>query len=624
MIRDLQKRLFESDIFNALDIHFGSLMQALDKNNDMLVFISAALVSRHKQSGHACFDFKKADKTVFTEIEKHLGRCLPLIEDWLPVLKASTVVGSPGEFKPMIMDDSSRVYLNRYYEYQATIVRHIEHFARARITAPDLPLLVDGLNRLFPEKDGTRNNDAGVNFQRVAAMIAVYKQLCVISGGPGTGKTTTVTGIIALLQEQTGSRRLNVKLAAPTGKSAARLRESVKTALEKMNAPDYVRASMPDTAYTIHRLLGGTANTPLFKLNRNNRLDADIVIVDEASMIDLALMAKLLDALRDDAKLILIGDRHQLASVEAGAVFADICGPFHLNGFSESFSAVLAEATGFRADAVGGPAGLEGIMDTVVQLEKSYRFTEGSGIKAVSNAVRQGDGSLALSQMTGGRHADICLKPLPDPQRMEAAVSDTIIRGYEGFLTAGSPMGALERLDEFRVLCALREGPYGVESLNRLIELILRRKGLIRTEDTWYPGRPVMITVNDYGLGLFNGDTGVTMVDEESGALYVFFREGDNLRKIHPMRLSGCETAFALTIHKSQGSEYDRVLVVLPDRISPILTRELIYTGITRSKSSVEVLSDDAVFRHGVSEKIERASGLLDALWGMSVVSDSG
>jgi len=627
MNKGIKDNLIEKGIFSELDIHFANLMQSLDDRNDQAVFLAAALVSNYKHKGHVCLDFRELKNTYLSKMEEHTGESFPENEEWIGILRKSPVVGKPGDFKPLILDFSSRLYLNRYYGYQDSIAQHIKHIAKRQVPIPDRILLEKGLDRLFPSslKGGS------IDLQRVAAIVSAHKQLCVISGGPGTGKTTTVTGIIALLLEQAGREGLNIILAAPTGKSAARLRESVKKAGEKIVAPDFVKDLIPEKAFTIHRMLGTTANAPFFKYNKNNRLDADVVIVDEASMIDIALMAKLLEALRDDAKLVLIGDRHQLASVEAGSVFADICGPFDTNKFSDKFSGklkvILNGTTGRGVDLGENIDVPYGISDSVVQLEQSFRFKEGSGIEAVSKAVRRGDDLLSLSLINDVKYEDICLKGLPGVHELEAAISDTVIQGYEGFINAKNPMDAIDKFDEFRVLCVLREGPYGVAALNHAIESILERKGLVQTKDAWYPGRPVMMTVNDYNLGLFNGDTGIALTDPEddleddqagNGSVYVFFKDGDGLRKIHPHRLSGCETAYALTAHKSQGSEYDRILVVLPDRVLPILTRELIYTGITRAKSEVEILSDDNIFRQGVSGKIERASGLFDSLWDYS------
>jgi exodeoxyribonuclease V alpha subunit len=600
MNSDSKYRLIENGIFSELDIHFGNLIQSLTDDNDPLVFAAAVLVSNFRSSGHVCLYLAGVKRASLMEWEEHFQISFPEIKEWADILRRSSVVGNPGDFKPLILDPFSRLYLNRYYEYQETIARNIRYITKQKTSIPDRKNLADGLDRLFPQS----NRGDEVNFQRLAAIVSVHKQLCVISGGPGTGKTTTVTGILSLLLELSGEERLSIVLAAPTGKSAARLRESVQQAEGKAAVADFVKEWIPDKAFTIHRMLGISANTAYAKYNRKNRLPADVVVVDEASMIDISLMAKLLEALRDDAKLILIGDRHQLASVETGSVFSDICGPFETNPFYELNP---------KEDIYDLPDG----NDFVVQLERSYRFEEGSGIGALCKSLKKGDDVRSLSLLHDEKRADIGIKDLPAISGMEVAISDAVIQGYQGFLHTENPMDAINKFDEFRVLCALREGPYGVTALNHIIENVLAERGLIQTKDEWYHGRPVIITGNDYNLGLFNGDTGIAFKDpNDNGSLYVFFNNGDELRKIHPNRLSSFETAYALTVHKSQGSEYDRVLVILPDRVLPIVTRELIYTGITRAKLKVEVLSKDAIFKQGVLEKIDRASGLFDSLWG--------
>jgi len=607
MNRDLEYRLIEKGIFSEIDVHFGNFIRFLDNDKEPMVFITAVLVSSYRRKGHVCLDLAGLKKESLAEWEGHFQVSFPESKEWVSILRKSSVVGEPGDFKPLILDPSSRLYLNRYYEYQESIAHHIRHIAKQKMPAPDKKILADGLDRLFPKSDEKEN----INFQRMAAIVSAHKQLCVISGGPGTGKTTTVTGILSLLLELSGEEGLSILLGAPTGKSAARLRESVKQAGEKAAVSNFVKEMIPDVAFTIHRMLGISANAPHARYNRKNHLPADVVVVDEASMIDISLMAKLIEALRDDAKLILIGDRHQLASVEAGSVFFDICGPFEAN-----------ETHGLNPEDEMY-ALTDGIHNFVVQLEKSYRFEEGSGIAALCKSVREGEDAHSLSLLQDVEHDDISIKSLPGIAGMEAAIADTVVTGYEGFIRSENPMDAIKKFDKFKVLCALREGPYGVSSLNHAIENILAERGFIQTEDEWYHGRPVIITGNDYNLGLFNGDTGIALKDpdgkdnsDDDSSVYVFFSNGDGMRKIHPNRLTSCETAYALTVHKSQGSEYDQVLVILPDRVLPIVTRELIYTGITRARLKVEVLSNGTIFRQGVLEKIERASGLFDSLWG--------
>jgi len=337
------------------------------------------------------------------------------------------------------------------------------------------------------------------------------------------------------------------------------------------------------------------------------------VVIDEASMVDLALMSKLVCAIPFDARLILLGDRDQLASVEAGAVLGDICNTGRINRFSQTFRKSLNKITGEQIDISpdsNGPA----LQDCVVQLQKSYRFGTESGIGKVSRTVNKGDGDLALSQMKENTYHDIAWKTLPTANKLYSQLRDSVLKGYKPYLTATDPFEVFHLFEQFRIVCALRKGPYGVSAVNGLVEQILRDEKLINPNMSWYKGRPVLITQNDYELGLFNGDIGIILPDPGSNEeLRAFFpsTEGE-LRKFLPFRLPEHETAYAMTVHKSQGSN---ALLLLPDRDTPVLTRELIYTGITRAKKTVEVWATEPVFLKGVHKRTFRASGLRDALW---------
>ncbi len=448
------------------------------------------------------------------------------------------------------------------------------------------------------------------------------KRFSVISGGPGTGKTTTVAKILVLLLEQSGID-LEIALAAPTGKAAARLKESIISSKNKgssepgyLDCPDRVKEAIPEEASTLHRLLGFISGSPYFRHDQENPLTADIVVVDEASMVDMALMSKLLQALLPRTRLILLGDKNQLASVEAGAVLGDICDTGNIHSFSKKFCRDFKEVTGGGILVFPEGSDNPSISDCIVQLQTSYRFDENSGIEALSRAVNTGDRAKAETILTSGKYTDLVWKPLPGD--LMRTIEDTVIKGYESYLKSLEDPGSIfDLFDRFRILCALREGPFGVIAVNRLAERILKNAGLINPVGRWYEGRPVMITRNDYTLNLFNGDVGIVLRDPETGDHRVFFPlSGGEYRKIHPVRLPEHETVFAVTVHKSQGSEFDSVSLVLPDRDTPVLTRELLYTGITRARDNVEISGTLDVFKMAVSRRIERTSGLRDALWG--------
>ena len=475
----------------------------------------------------------------------------------------------------------------------------------------DRELVEKGLSRVF--SDGGRE---GVDWQKVAAVMALRSRFCVISGGPGTGKTSTVVKILALLVEQAHGKPLRIALAAPTGKAAARLKESISSMKMELDCSETVRQLIPEKVVTIHSLLGAIRGSIHFRHNASNPLPFDAVIIDEASMVALPLMAKLALALDDHTRLILLGDRDQLASVEAGAVLGDICGNGREELFSPEFSDLTGRVIGKTIPALAKQQVLPPLGDALVILRRNYRFGTDSGIGILGRAVRDGQGESALQICReGGR--DVVWHDLPLANALKKALTETVVQGYHNFRVTNLPDEALLRLNDFRVLCALRQGPYGVAGMNELIEGILEEAGLIDLRSRWYTGRPLMITVNDHNLKLYNGDVGIVLPDPGSeGRPRVWFTTPDGkVRGISPLRLPAHETAWSMTVHKSQGSEFGRVLLLLPSNDQEVLTRELLYTAITRARQSVEIWGDAGVFAAAVARKIERPSGLEDALW---------
>jgi exodeoxyribonuclease V alpha subunit len=533
--------------FSALDRQFGGFLQRLEGTAISDLRLAAMSASRARAEGHICVQLQSipATENVAALREK---------------LRASKVVGAPGEFTPLILDDHDRLYLRRYWEYEQQLATAI--LLRTKSSAP------------VPAKKKTSD------LQQLAARKAVKSNFSVITGGPGTGKTETVKTILKLLLAEPGGDKLRIKLAAPTGKAAARLTEAVQTVKNDFEAT------------TIHRLLGYLPGSPYFRHNAENALSADVVIVDEASMIDLALMAKLVAAVPNGARLILLGDRDQLASVEAGNVLADIC--------------AAAEAA----------APNEPLHGSVVALEKNYRFAESGGIFRVSRAINAGDAESALTNLREDEEGEVQWQTLPSAPKLADALHDRIVAGYRASLETTDPREALERLQQFRILCALRHGPFGVENLNAIAEEVLADAGLLQPRRGWYRGQPVIVTRNDYNLALFNGDSGIILPDPDAGGeLRAFFLSGEGrLRRFLPSRLPAHETAFALTVHKSQGSEFQRLLLLLPEKDNPLLTRELLYTAITRAREVVTLWANEEILRLAIPRRTVRHSGLRDAL----------
>jgi len=667
--------LLNAPEFTDLDRHFARLVERLAGGAQPEVALAAALVSRSCGEGNSCLDLR--DRAGIVQLLNGEGGRIaeiPPSETWLEKLRASSVVGTPGEFKPLVLDGKGRLYLHRYWEYESGLAAAIRRRAgrmagggqtsnrqlasettslsshRTKEEDRDegsppvqpphpspLPLggreggaaggidearLADGLKRLFPAMDENE-----VDMQKVAALVALRRNLCVISGGPGTGKTRTVALALALLLEQAGETPLRIVLAAPTGKAAARLQESVRQWRDKLECDARVRERFPAEASTVHRLLGGAPGTAAVRFDADNPLPVDVLLLDEASMVDLAMMAKLFAALPEQARIILIGDRDQLASVESGAVLGDICGPraagvaatvrsqAEHSGGKEHGAAVQPPAPASRDLTVTATTIKNGgLADCIVQLDRNYRFAPGSGILELSRAVNRGDAEGALRVLNSA--PGVSAATLPAASVLKATLRTAVTEHFAATVSARDPRTALATLNRFRILTALRKGPFGAENLNRLVEEILGEAGLISTAGPWYFGRPVLVTENDYSLRLFNGDVGIILPEATTGRPMAFFGGADGQgRGVSPARLPRHETVFAMTVHKSQGSEFERVLLVLPDRESPVLTRELVYTGITRASESVEVWMSEAVFRAAVARRLERASGLREALW---------
>lgn len=573
------------------------------------VALATGLACEALRSGHVCLPLQEMianDQSEESAFAGSLRRVLTLNE-WREALLGSGVVGTPGELQPLILDSADRLYLYRYWQYENRLA---DALLQRAVPYPEMPpaRLASELERLFPADSG-----AGTDWQRVAAALAATRPLCVISGGPGTGKTTTVVKILALLLTL-AEQPLRIALAAPTGKAAARLKTAVNSARAALPCPAGVRTQIPDEVHTLHRLLGPLPRSRQFRHNSANPLPFDLVVVDEASMVDLPLMVKLVTALPDEARLILLGDKNQLASVEAGAVLGDIC----CTGVDTGYSAPLQQGLGAvlnLPDEHFNSTGPPGLADSLVTLHTSYRFAAASGIGSLSRLVNAGEAAAALTLLKTGQSPELAWAAVPREEQLGTQIEQGFLDHVARYLAADSAAQALEEYGRCMVLCALRNGAYGVEEINRLIERILARQGLIRPDGRWYRGRPVMVTTNSERLGLFNGDVGILWPDE-SGELQAHFLDAaGRMRAVAPVRLPAHETAFATTVHKSQGSEYDNVLLLLPPHDARVLTRELLYTGITRARRSVCIWGDESLFQQAVRRRVQRTSGLRDALW---------
>jgi len=641
MNKDNITNLYNSCNFTKEDIHFSNFIADLCKEDDSEIILGAAWVSNATGQGDICLDLESVSgKQLIEGQNDDIPVILPELDEWLEKIRKSSVVGKPGDFCPLILDQNNRLYLYRYWEYEHILSESIKTRIKEDVKNINISLLQDSLKRFFPKNSKSQNLRNDINWQKVASITAAIKKFCVISGGPGTGKTYTVAKILSILLEQEPSEKLRIFLCAPTGKAAAKLSESIKKTKEDLNCSDAVKRAIPLETYTIHRMLKTIPGSPYFRYNSENLLPADVVIVDEASMVDLALMSKMVSSIPMTSRLILMGDRNQLASVESGSVFGDICDTTGMEMFSREYGKTIEEITGekleheLKHEPENEPknkldpliAALEkgqGLSDCIVVLKKSLRFSEKSKIGELSQAVNSGKWEGVLPLLKNKETPQIKWQQPKTLKDIYSVIGKKLIEDYSEYLKENDPVKALVQFSKFKLLCALKLGPLGIYALNRLAEEVLKKEKLILMDMSdvypWYRGRPVLITKNDYSLGLFNGDMGITLPDpKQSGKnLYVFFPEASGgVKRYPPYRINEHETAYATTVHKSQGSEFNQVCLVLPDKDNLVLTRELVYTGITRARQSVMILGNEHVLKAAVSRSINRTSGLRAALWG--------
>lgn len=613
-----------------IDAAFADFLRDTGGETDEQVLLLAALASQQLGQGHICLELASAlaeprSLTPFAGIDSAATTPADKLERLdadtaEQQLRQSPVVDTgPGQ-APLVLD-AGRLYLRRYWDCEQAVARHLQRLVAVRYAVP--ANLRAWLDAVF-DTPGAED----VAWQRVAAALAVRGGLTVITGGPGTGKTTTVVGLLGLLQGIAGDdgTSLRIRLAAPTGKAAGRLTESIGQRVAALPVADALRAAIPTEVTTLHRLLGRRPGSRHFRHDHRNPVHADVVVVDEASMIDLEMMACLLDALAPQTRLILLGDKDQLASVEAGAVMGDLCRGAEAGGYDAATVAWLQDAAGEDVIPWRGNGGA--LAQQTVMLRTSHRFGADSGIGALAAAVNAGDqDAVAAAWQADSTDLErIELTGLGDRRLERLAVA-----GYRPCLEAlassepeeppeTSAHRALEAFGAFQLLCALREGPAGVDAINSRVAQALHREGLIPRADGWYPGRPVMVTRNDYQLGLMNGDVGITVSvapeDGRRGLRVAFPLAGGAIRLVLPSRLSDVVTAYAMTVHKAQGSEFAHTALLLPETDSPVLTRELLYTAVTRASERFSLLqpANVNVLNEAVGRRTRRASGLAEAL----------
>ncbi len=611
---DSLEQLCQQGVIDALDAEFAYLMAELDSAPSEELLLGSALASRAVNNGDVCLDLTQyaQQPLLWTELQQP-SVVAPGLKQWRRKLQSSLVVGTPGAWQPLVLDDRDRLYLYRYWNYEQYLAVALKQRAKQIFQIPSGEL-TQSLERLFP----TQGQQIGEDWQKVAAGLALLRGFTVISGGPGTGKTTTLAKILAVLLEQAGPHKLRIGLAAPTGKAAARVQEAIRASKAQLatRVAPAILAAIPEQAYTLHRLLGLRSDGVYFLHDEDNPLNLDILVIDEASMVDLALMAKIVQALSLETRLILLGDKDQLSSVEAGTVFGELCTQYA--GYSSEFAQQLTALTQQPVPVPHNQS--QPLQDSIVLLRHSYRFRSDSGIGRLAQAVNQGDEQTVRAMQKGW---DIALEGItwchPNPEESEQDLLARLLKGYQDYLAQvrrREPVQTiLAAFQAYRVLCPQRLGRWGVANLNDRFEALVRTQ-LRYAKDIWYPGRPVMITRNDYQLQLFNGDIGIVLPDpQHDDRLRVHFQMPDGrVRSLPVTRLPDYEPVFAMTIHKSQGSEFDQVALVLPTEDSRVLTRELIYTAITRAKHQLTIWGNPEVFLQAIKKSVKRASGLREKL----------
>jgi exodeoxyribonuclease V alpha subunit len=649
----------ESQWLRRLDAAMAGFVAELDPDAAPALLAATALVTHMEGRGHTCLGLEAvienpnallAWPTDAQPALSALWSTLPQdLPGWLAALHGSKVVRKVGrdrdQGQPLVLVEEKgdpRLYLRRYWNYERQVAG--QFLQRAGQTLPvNEAVAAQWLDRLFatdPASLVSAGQKDAVDWQKLACAVALRGRLCVTTGGPGTGKTYTAARLLALLfAVDPHPELLRVALAAPTGKAAARLKQSIDTSLAEVHARLGAQLDLPalmqriGAARTLHSLLGARPDTRQFRFNASQPLDVDVLIVDEASMVHLEMMAALLDALPPTARVIFLGDKDQLASVEAGAVLGDLCREAELGRYSAETVRFAAQVAGqtlpdaFRDNGESPNA----LAQQTVMLRESRRF--GGPIGQLALAVNRGDAREALRLLANDSTQVLQV----DESAAPTAVLQLALHGrqgtnicYQQYLSclANKPIernsnapeawvkSVLTAFERFRLLCAVREGTWGTLSLNREVERAMASAGLLKPRGEWYAGRPVMITRNDPALGVFNGDIGIALPSATPGAgLRVYFSEGDSLRSVAVSRLAHVETAFAMTVHKSQGSEFEHTALILPNYGGGVVNRELVYTGITRARKSFTLLAgSEGLLAKAVHQLTQRASGLRSML----------
>jgi exodeoxyribonuclease V alpha subunit len=593
----------QAGVLDVADVHTAGQVCRMAGETSEKVMLVLALAVRALRHGSVCLELDRIREIGVDSAGETTELVWPNTAELVTALRVSPLaVGSPhGPLRPLVLADSDAgplLYLDRYFR-QEQLIRHALVERESDRPSVDVATATAALRELFVDESGAPTG--APDRQRIAAAMAASEWTAIVAGGPGTGKTHTVARILALLFRLSGPD-IRVALAAPTGKAAAALTEAVAGQAGALGIPGL-------TATTLHRLLGWRrGSSTRFRHDARNRLPFDVVVIDETSMVSLTLMARLFEALAPTTRLILVGDPDQLTSVDAGAVLADLVARRPARSENTAMTQMVAADLADGARTAVEPA-LDGqdrarIACGVVRLRRGHRFNR--AIRDLADAVRLGDSESTVSFLASG--GVVSLHGPHDVGAVRAIVGSSAVQ----LLTAaedGDVEAALAALGQHRLLCAHREGPFGQRHwAQRAVEWTVARTGRAVDPDDFYPGQPLLVTANDYQAGVFNGDIGVVVATD--GGLMAAIERGGAPLLVHPTVLSSVQTAYAMTIHRSQGSQYRAVTVVLPEADSPLLSRQLLYTAITRARDQVRIIGTEEAVVAAVSQQVRRASGL--------------
>ncbi|CUX96076.1 RecBCD enzyme subunit RecD [Candidatus Mikella endobia] len=615
----MENILFQAQQFHLLrplDVQFARLLAT--KPTQSALMLASACLSANTGVGHVCLPLSLLTPSYLFEghmpqlAHKAWLRAGSLsLKEWHQKLLEEPAVGDGSYPTPLILENKC-LYLQRMWQYECTVAKFFNRQRRTLVENNE-DIIASVLARYFPIDIDSNE----INWQKIATAIAITHPIAFISGGPGTGKTSLIAKLLAVFLQLNEGMHLRIMMAAPTGKAAARMSESLNLEINNLVMDKYKKDILSHKAVTLHRLLGIRPNSQRMYYHCHNKINVDILIIDEASMVDLPMIANVIAALPPQARVIFIGDSCQLSSVDAGSVLRDLCSLE--TGYSSVCRAKIARITGFKLPAETSIVNNYAISDSICLLHKSYRFHEDSGINRIANAIKYGNADNVFAILNNIKIKDIDYTLLCDKTAYQNMLNDCI-DSYKEYLQLlhnyAMPAAILDAFHRFRILCALREGPFGVSGINARIEQKLMQSGLLTIDNSihCYTGRPVMILCNAPSLELYNGDIGILLLDDKQKRRVYFSLPNGKIKAVPLSRLPEHETAFAMTIHKSQGSEFQHIAIVLPDKIWSVLTRELLYTAVTRARTKLSIYATDKVLQYIIKNKTIRHSGLIDRL----------